>query len=292
MYALKEAVKGMVQTRSMTLVTIVTITVALFILGLLAGLTLFGHSFVNSIMKSEKINVYVKDDMSDADLLILDSLIESMDEVESTRIISKEDAARELEKMFKNDLLTGLGSNPLPRSIVVTMASGYRMSDDLQRVAARIRTHDGLESVEFGHEWMSKMDFIFLAFLLGEMILFIIISSSCLLIISNTISLTVLSRKETIEIMRLVGATDSFISRPFYYEGFLQGLVSGMCAFCFLYGGYMWVRYMVPDLDLYFFMFQIHTVTFLSHRVMMLLIIPVGGIMGLVGSMFAVRGAV
>ena len=83
MYALKEAVKAMLHIRSMTVVSIFTITIALIILGLLGVVTLFGHSFVDSLMKSEEINVYLKDEMTDADMLGLEAAIASMSEVES-----------------------------------------------------------------------------------------------------------------------------------------------------------------------------------------------------------------
>lgn len=280
----------MFKTRAMTFISIATITVALIILGMLGVLTLFGHTFVDSIMKSEELNVYVNDSLSDADLLALDAAINDMPEVESTRIMTKDDAARELEKIFNEDLLTGLGTNPLPRSIIVTMAQGYRMSEDLERVAARVRGCDGIESVDYGREWMSRMDIIFLVFLLVEVVLFTIISSACLLIISNTISLTVLARRETIEIMRLVGATESFIRRPFYYEGFIQGFLSGVIAFGLLYGAYFWIRHIVPNLDLYFFIFKIHGFSLMSHKFVIGSIIPVGAVMGIIGSFFAVRG--
>ncbi|MBN1291939.1 MAG: ABC transporter permease [Candidatus Latescibacteria bacterium] len=292
MYSLKEAVKALLHIRSMTIVSIFTITIALIILGLLGIVTLFGHSFVDSLMKSEEINVYLKDEMSDADMLGLESAIASMSEVESTRILTKEDAARELEKMFNEDLLAGIEKNPLPRTIVITLASGHRMSEDHETVAERIRKVTNVESVEYGREWMSKMDIFFLLFILMEIILITIIVSACLLIISNTISLTVFARNETIEIMRLVGATDSFIRRPFYFEGFIQGILSGSMAFLILFGAFEWLRYAIPDLQVYLYIFGIQNFILLSHRFSMALIIPAGALMGLIGSTVAVRRAI
>ena len=101
MYAIKEAIKGLAHTRSMAVVSIITITVALVILGILGIITLYGHGFVNSLIKSEEINVFLKDEMSDADMLALDATLISMSEIESTRIMTKEDAAKELENLQK-----------------------------------------------------------------------------------------------------------------------------------------------------------------------------------------------
>jgi cell division transport system permease protein len=169
------------------------------------------------------------------------------------------------------------------------MASGHRMSGDIERVASRIRKIKDVESVEYGQQWTSKMDIVFVIFLFVETIFFTIIGCASLFIISNTISLTIFARRDTIEIMKLVGATDSFIRRPFYFEGFIQGIISGIFAFLILYGAYLLVCYYVPNLDLYFYMFKIKNITVLSHRLIIALIVPAGAILGLLGSIIAVR---
>ena len=98
-------------------------------------------------------------------------------------------------------------------------------------------------------------------------------------------------RKEAIEIMKLVGATDSFIRKPFYIEGLLQGLFSGLLTFIFLYGIFIWVQYAIPEIDLYRYMFGIEKLHNISFRNLIALIIPVGGFLGLLGSYLAVRRA-
>ena len=129
MYAVREAVRGMSRTPYMTLISIVTITVTLTVLGVFGIITLFSNGLMYKIRKSEEINIYIKDDTSDEDMLALDAVIAAMKEIESTRILSKEDAAKEFEKMFGSGLLNDLEKNPLPRTKVVVMAEGYRISD-------------------------------------------------------------------------------------------------------------------------------------------------------------------
>ena len=291
MYALREAVQGIVRTRNMSLISTVTISVALIMFGIVVIITLYANGVVNKVQKSEEINVYLKDVMTDAEMLALDETIESMSEVESTRIISKEDAAKEFEKMFGSDLLLSLKENPLPRSIVITMAEGHRMSNDMEKLAQRIKSADNVESVEYGKELMSKLDIFFLIFIIVEAILIAFILAACILVISNTITLTLIARREAIEIMRLVGATDSFISKPFYIEGLLQGLVSGILTFLILYGIYVWVQYAIPDIYVYTYMFGIMEVKYFTYPSLVALIIPVGGFLGLLGSYVAVRRA-
>ena len=148
MYALREAVQGLVRTRYMTLISILTITVALILVGIVMLLTFYANGVVTKIRGNEEVNLYLKDEMSDGDMLALDETIASMSEVESTRIMSKEDAAKEFENMFGSDLLPALEENPLPRSIVVTMAKGHRMSSDLEKFAEQLRVVDAVESVD------------------------------------------------------------------------------------------------------------------------------------------------
>jgi len=275
----------------MSLISIVTISVALIMFGIVSIITLYANGVVNKVQKSEEINVYLKDEMTDAEMLALDETIESMSEVESTRIISKEDAAKEFEEMFGSDLLLSLKENPLPRSIVITMAEGHRMSSEMEKLAQRIRSVDNVESVEYGKELMSKLDIFFLIFIIVEAILIAFVLAACILVISNTITLTLIARREAIEIMRLVGATDSFIRKPFYIEGLLQGLISGILAFLIFYGIYLWVQYAIPDINVYTYMFGIKEIKYLTYPWLVALIIPAGGFLGVLGSYLAVRRA-
>jgi cell division transport system permease protein len=136
---------------------------------------------------------------------------------------------------------------------------------------------------------MSKLDLGFVRFFIGESLLLALAIAACTLVISNTISMTILARRETIEIMRLVGATDGFIRRPFYFEGFIQGIVSGTVTFVLLYGVWRWIHHAVPDIDAYIFMFTIGGERPLSNELLMALIIPLGGLLGVFGSFVAVR---
>jgi len=291
LYAFREAIKSIIRTRNMMLISILTITIALIMFVIVGIITLWTNGVVNKIQRGEEANVYLKDEMSDGDMLALDETIESMNEVEYTRIISKEDAAKEFEKTFGGNLLSALQNNPFPRSIVITMSKGHRMSSDFEKVAERIRLVDGVESVEYGKEWISKLDIFFLIFAIIETFLITFIVSACILVISNTITLTVISRKEAIEVMQLVGATDGFIRRPLYFEGFLQGLVSGIIAFVIFYGIYLWIHHTFPDIEIYLYMFGMTGVWYFSYPLVISLIIPVGGFLGLLGSYVAVRRA-
>ncbi len=291
MYALREAVGGMLRTPYMSAVSIVTITVTLTVLCVFAMVTLLAHGFMEKVRKSEEINIYIEDSLSDEDMLALEAVISAMKEVDSTRIMSREDAAREFERLFGSDLLRAVDENPLPRSIIVTMGEGFRTSTDMERVAARIEDAGGVESVEYGREWMSRIDLFFLFFIFGELALVLLAVGSCVLVVSNTISMTILARSETIEIMRLVGASDGFIRKPFYVEGFIQGLSAGLVSFLLMYGIWKWLLHAVPDISAYVHMLAYPAILEGAGALGMAVIVPFGALTGLLGSVLAVRRA-
>jgi cell division transport system permease protein len=209
--------------------------------------------------------------------------------VESTRIVSKENAAQEFERIFGKNLLSTLEENPLPRSIVVIMASKYRTAADFSIIASRIERLNGVESIEYGREWIKKMDTFFLLFIIGEIALIVLVSIAGILVVSGSIGLTVVARRGEIEVMRLVGATERFIRRPFYLEGVFQGLAAGILAFCALYGTYLWVLGSVSDLEVYLRILGFRKDEFVSGGQYLAGIIPAGLLLGLLGSYIAVR---
>lgn len=289
MYALRDAIQGMVRTRNMTVISIATITVSLIVFGMVGGMTLVANGVVSKVRGNEEINVYLTDAMTDGDMLALDETIRSMREVESTRLMTKEDAAREFENMFGSEFLSTLEENPLPRSIIVRMEKNYRTANDLEVVAGRIRGVQGVESVEYSRDWMTKLDILFMVFVIFEAILIAVILTACIMVISNTISLTLIARKEAIEIMRLVGATDSFIRKPFYMEGLIQGFVSGVITFGLFAGLYFWLSSSFPQIAVYAYLFGIYGLKNLPVPVLLAVIIPIGAFLGFLGSYVAVR---
>ncbi len=289
MRALTDACKGIARKPGRTFLSVAGITVALVMFGVLGSITFCAHGFIEKLRKSEELTIYILDSLPDADMLALDASIAVAKEVESTRIVTKENAAREFEQLFGKNLLSAIEENPLPRSIVVTMAKGHRSAGEFQRLASRAEAMNGVESVEYGREWMSRLDTFFFVFFIGEILLVLMVGVSGILIISNSIGITVVARRGEIDVMRLVGATESYIRRPFYFEGILQGFAAGILAFCVLYGIYIWLLGSVPDLDVYLHIFGFRKEDFLSGGQYIALIIPIGMVLGLVGSSMALR---
>ncbi|MGH7572297.1 MAG: cell division protein FtsX, partial [Gemmatimonadota bacterium] len=157
-------------------------------------------------------------------------------EVDSIAFVSKEDALARVRADFSEyeELYEDLDTNPLPASIEIALKPGYRRTEQVQDVAARISRFGFVEEVRFGEEWVRKLNFLqdmslFLGLVVGGIFGFV-----AFVAIGATINLVVLAREDEFAIMRMVGATPGFIARPFVLEGFVKGVIGALAALALL----------------------------------------------------------
>jgi len=166
--------------------------------------------------------------------------IEAFPEVESVRYVSEdkalERARRELVEF--QGAYEDLETNPLPASLEISLKPGFRDTRNAQAVAARLQGFRFAEDIQYGHEWVERLDQ--LRHIAGIVMLVIGAGfvAAAVIIIGTTIRMTVLARAREIQIMRLVGATDGFIRRPFLLDGALKGALGGLFAVALNFGAY------------------------------------------------------
>jgi cell division transport system permease protein len=131
------------------------------------------------------------------------------------------------------------------------LTEASRHSEKLELLAAWIREMESVEEVRYGDLWVQRLERYVQVFLLLDLIVGIVVAVSALFVISNTVRLTVLARARTIEIMRLVGATDWFIRTPFVVEGALQGGMAGSIAMLVLWAVHHYATRFVGPLIFY-----------------------------------------
>jgi len=173
--------------------------------------------------------------------------------VDSVSYMSKEEALEEFKQQLGSDvdLLEVLEENPLPASLRLRLQEDARTSEKLELLAAWIREMPSVEEVRYGDLWVQRLERYVQVFLLLDLIVGIVVAISALFVISNTVRLTVLARQRTIEIMRLVGATDWFIRTPFVVEGALQGAMAGAIAMSVLWTVHHYATQFVGPLIFY-----------------------------------------
>jgi len=163
--------------------------------------------------------------------------------VSVTKFISKQDAMKSLRRQLgeKAGLLDGLTENPLPASLEIILSRGeiddslpYELKKKLERI-------ENVDEVQYSEEWIDQIQAVMGAIEIVGLIFGGLLFLAALFIVTNTIKLTIYSRKDEIEILKLVGATNGFVKAPFLIEGSIQGFLGGSVAMSILFLGYILV---------------------------------------------------
>ena len=174
--------------------------------------------------------VYLDKGVRQDRLTILSQAISDFSEVTSVTFVSKEDALAQLkaDMVSRSAFIDNLQSNPLPHSLVIRMKRSQREWSEIEAFAGKIREMKDVESVEYGQKWLGRFLNVFNLFRITGYAMIGLFFMIALFITANTVRLALYSRRQEVEIMRLVGATDRFIITPFYIEGLMQGVLGGI----------------------------------------------------------------
>ncbi|MDR1369375.1 MAG: permease-like cell division protein FtsX [Dysgonamonadaceae bacterium] len=221
---------------------IISISLVLFLLGLIVLLSLFANSFSTYVKENLSFDIVLNDDVSNVQVKELQQTLNSATYVKSVKFISKEDAASQLEKELGQSPEELLGFNPLPAILEVKLNSEYATADSITLIEKNVRGMSAnIQDVQYHkdliqlvNENMKKVGLI----ILGLAILLMIISYA---LINNTIRLMIYSKRFLIHTMRLVGATNGFITKPFIRSNILSGIVAALIAIGLIF----WLLYYV-----------------------------------------------
>ncbi len=214
--------------------TTLSISMILFLFGLM-GLLLINAQRLSDFMKENiGVTLILKDGSKEADVMKLQKTLEATDYIKSTKFVDKESAAVELKNELGEDFVDFLGFNPLLSSIDVTLYAGYANPDSLATLEKKLLSHTEIQEVYYQRNLVKqlnsnvkKISFILLAL---SLLMFIIFAA----LINNTIRLSIYSKRFLINTMQLVGATQSFIRRPFIAKSALHGIYGGLIS-CFMF---------------------------------------------------------
>ncbi len=178
-----------------------------------------------------ELSVFLSKDLSNDAAAALTTELESWAEVESVRHITPEQGLAEFQRTLGgDDWLTLLGSNPLPGVLVVRPTVEQAAPERVQSLAERLRDLPEVESVQVDMEWLQRLHAIMALIERGVWILAGLLALAVLLIVGNTIRLTLESRRDEIIVLKLLGATDAFVRRPYLYAGAWYGIFGGVVA--------------------------------------------------------------
>lgn len=293
-YFFKESLNGFTRNLSTTLGSIITIFLSLLIIGvfLVAGVVV--NNVVASVENQVSITAYVSDDAKEADVQTVITSIEGMDGVATVSFTTKDEALESFRNSTSNpEIVEQLdGQNPLPASIDVDLDDAQEVTDVANQILADEgfvsicdNPDDPSDSLQYGQKTVDKLFSLTNAIRIAGLALIALLIFIAFIFINNTIRLAILARRKEIAIMRLVGASNGFIRGPFLAEGALHAIIGSALAIVVIEIARAVVLPRISE-TLPWLPLSVDFGTFL---LMYLVLLVAGLLIGLFGSMFAMR---
>lgn len=233
-YFIKEVYTSFKRNIWMTLASIFTVVLSLFILGFFSIVILNLNKMADTLESQVQISVYLKDDLSQEEIDETKETLSKIEGLQDIKFTTREEAMENFKERLGDQqfLLDALDdTNPLPDSFSLTVTSPQQV----KTIADTVVALDSVESASYSQDIINHLfNLTHLIRLIG-VALIILLTGAAIFIISNTIRLTVFARRKEIAIMKYVGATDWFIRWPFLLEGICLGFIGGGLATIFLY---------------------------------------------------------
>lgn len=234
--------------RTSSLSTVLSISMVLLTLGSMTFIYVNSQKLTEYIKENIGITVILKDDAKAVDVLQFQKNLDANPMTKMTTYVSKEEAASVLTKELGEDFMEFLGYNPLSNTIDVFINSAYAKSATIETFGQEALKSEIVKEVKYQKDLidainqnMSKLNLILICFC----VLLLIVSIT---LINNTIRLTVYSKRFIIRTMKLVGATNSFIRKPFVMTGLRQGVIAGLFGILFMMLALFAVQKEMPEL--------------------------------------------
>ena len=212
------------------LTTIVSISMVLFLIGIVVLGLKIGDTLSAYVRENYTISIEIKDDAADKEISTLDEILRGQSYSKKVVFISKEQAIEDLAQEMGEDPVAFLGYNPLSASFVVNLKSEYTDNDKIEAVVKSIKEYRIVENVDYQKQFISEVNHniqkVSLLFLIVAALLFFI----SFVLINNTLRLLIYSDRFLINTMKLVGATRSFIRRPYLKKGVVIGIIAALLA--------------------------------------------------------------
>ena len=222
------------------LATAATIAFSLLIIGIFAILYVNINDLIRSWQEKIRVVAYLNNDVSEEQIEPLRQSLAKLTGVEQVVYVSKDEALARLKKQMKHriSLLEGLRENPLPGSFEIQLAQGYQTWQHVDALSDQLKVFPEIDEVESAEAWLHRFSGFIGFFKLASLVIGALIFATTVFVCANTIRLTLFSKRQEIEIMRLVGATDAFVKTPFYIQNLLESLLGGLLALSLLFCSY------------------------------------------------------
>ena len=228
LYSIRQGIKGVFKNKTMSFISIISVSASLIILGIITSIVLNANKFITETeYQINEIRVSIKDNLDKSSIENIKNDLNNIKGIKSIQFKNKETMLNDMKSSWGDDayLLEGL-ENPLDDCYIVTLEN----SQYIDSVSNKISTLNNIKDIEYHEDVIDNFIKVSDSIRNFGSILIIFLMLICLVIISNTIKTRVYSKKEEIEIVKYVGGSDSFIKMPFIVEGFTIGIIGSAIA--------------------------------------------------------------
>lgn len=228
LYSIRQGIKGVFKNKTMSFISIISVSASLIILGIITSIVLNANKFITEAeYQINEIRVSIKDNLDKSSIENIKNDLNNIKGIKSIQFKNKETMLNDMKSSWGEDayLLEGL-ENPLDDCYIVTLEN----SQYIDSVSNKISTLNNIKDIEYHEDVIDNFIKVSDSIRNFGSILIIFLMLICLVIISNTIKTRVYSKKEEIEIVKYVGGSDSFIKMPFIVEGFTIGIIGSAIA--------------------------------------------------------------
>ena len=231
---LSEALRSIRGNVSTSFAATMTVLIGMFLLGLFVALGTWVVSWSDHVKSQLEVKVFFVDDVKDKQINPVRVYLEKDDRIKQFRFVTKEEALRRMKRRYP-ELTANLPSNPLPASYEILPTQ----AEDVKLIATDLRKQKfaGIERVKDGQQTSKRILQVARVIEAVFLVAVFVLLGASILLIANTIRLSIHSRRREIEVMKLVGATNWFVRGPFMVEGLLVGLLGALAAVILLFIG-------------------------------------------------------
>lgn len=283
LYLISEGFKNVWRHKMTTFTAVFSLFLALYFVGLLAVAGENTKSILQYLRSKYKIEVFFKQDVEYKSAKSISASILKIKGVRSSTVINKDDAVRIFKDQFGEDILSILGYNPLPISAVVNLKRKLDQLLDTSPIVNEIKSLDGVEEVRYQGHLIKKIERTYAKIMKYFPFMVMVFILVAVLVIYNTVKLSIFARKDLINSLNLIGATKLFIQMPFIFEGLIDGFMASLIASPLILVTVNGINYMMNNFTSWNIQLSIAPILFLWLTLL-------SGIISVVGSYRAVSG--
>ena len=236
------------QIWSSNVTAVVSISLVLFMLGLLGLVLLYANALSGYVKENIGFTIFMKDEAKEVDILQFQKFLDASDFVRSTNYISQDEAAEHLKEVLGEDFIGFMGYNPLKRSIDVRIKSEFANEEGIVDIKSELLDNPMIFEIDYPVDLIRVINRNVRKAGIVILIFCVLLSFIAISLVNNNIRLSVYSKRFLINSMKLVGATQAFIRKPFVIEGVLRGIIGAMVANALLAGVIYLASKNIPEL--------------------------------------------